>query len=422
MNTVAYKCPNCASPLVYEGEKMKCPACASEFEVEEIEARYASQTTADVDFDLPTQGYAASDVAQLQAYNCKTCGAELITESTTTATECPYCGSPTILPDRIDGGIRPELVVPFVITKEQAQEMFYGYFKGKALLPNIFKKDNQITEMRKLFVPYWLFDCEAHGSVVYDAEKESSYTEGDEEVTEVEHYIVRRGGSMSFENIPVDGSVKMDDKITESLEPYDLTKAVAFTPAVLSGAMADHADVDADACEARAVNRATGSFKSSLADTIDGYTSIAEKSSSVHVSGSKVTPVLLPVWLITTLKDGKTYTFAINGQTGRLTCNVPTAKGKAFLWGAVSFAGILGLTALILHLTKALGSGTLLMAAIFALFVTIGIVGTMIGKLKQATAQSGASGYACEGGLNLTMESDRYQYTKKERKKIESNN
>lgn len=240
--------PNCASPLVYEGEKMKCPACASEFEVEEIKARYASQTNADVDFDLPTQGYAAADVAQLQAYNCKTCGAELITESTTTATECPYCGSPTILPDRIDGGIRPELVVPFVITKEQAQEMFYGYFKGKALLPNIFKENNQIAEMRKLFVPYWLFDCEAHGSVVYDAEKESTYTEGDE-VTEVAHYIVRRGGSMSFGNIPVDGSVKMDDKITESLEPYDFTKAVAFTPAVLSGAMADHADVDADACE-----------------------------------------------------------------------------------------------------------------------------------------------------------------------------
>ena len=419
MSAIAYKCPNCASPLVYEDEKMRCPACASVFDVEEIEARYATKTAADVDFDLPTQSYAAADVAQLQAYNCKTCGAELITESTTTATECPYCGSPTILLERIDGGIRPELVVPFVITKEQAQEMFYGYFKGKALLPNIFKKDNRITEMRKLFVPYWLFDCEAHGSVVYDAAMESSYTDGDEKVTEVEHYTVRRGGSMSFENIPVDGSVKMDDKITESLEPYDLTKAVAFTPAVLSGAMADHADVDADVCEARAVNRVTGSFKSALEDTIDGYTSLSEKSSSIHVAGSKVTPVLLPVWLITTVKEGKTYTFAINGQTGRLTCNVPTAKGKAFLWGAVSFAGVLGLTALILHLTKALGSGTLIMAAIFALFVTIGIVGTMIGKLKKATAQSGASGYACEGGLNLTLESDSYQYTKKDRKKIE---
>ena len=421
MATVAYQCPNCASPLIYDGTsgKMVCTACDSQFDQETIELHNTPADGGTVDFTVPTEGYTAGDTAQLQAYHCKTCGAELITESTTTATECPYCGSPTILPDRIDGGIRPEMVVPFVITKEQAQEMFYGYFKGKALLPNIFKKDNRIAEMRKLFVPCWLFDCEARGSVVYDAEKESSYTDGDEEVTEVEHYIVRRGGSMSFENIPVDGSVKMDDKISESLEPYDLAKAVAFTPAVLSGAMADHADVDADACEARAVSRATGSFKSALQDTIDGYTSISEKSSSVHVAGSKVTPVLLPVWLITTVKDGKTYTFAINGQTGRLTCNVPTAKGKAFLWGAVSFAGILGLTALILHLTRALGSGTLLMAAIFALFVTIGIVGTMIGKLKQATSQSGASGYACEGGLNLTIESDSYRYTKQERKKIE---
>ena len=129
--------------------------------------------------------------------------------------------------------------------------------------------------------------------------------------------------------------------------------------------------------------------------------------------------MLLPVWLITTKKDDKVYTFAINGQTGQLTCNVPTDKGKAFLWGAGAFAGVFGMAALVLYLLKMPGSGTLLMAAIFALFVTIGIVGTMIGKLKQATAQSGASGYACEGGLNLTIQSDSYRYTKQERKKIE---
>ena len=53
---------------------------------------------------------------------------ELVTEGTTTATQCPYCGSPTILPDRIAGGIRPEMVVPFAITKEQAQKQFEEYF------------------------------------------------------------------------------------------------------------------------------------------------------------------------------------------------------------------------------------------------------------------------------------------------------
>ena len=156
MVTVAYKCPNCASPLTYDGAsgKMICAACDSQFAQEDIEILNAPEDGSTIDFATPTAQYSAADAAQMQAYHCKSCGAELITEGTTTATECPYCGSPTILPDRIDGGIRPEMVVPFAITKEQAQQAFEDYFKGKKLLPNIFKRDNQIAEMRKLYVPY----------------------------------------------------------------------------------------------------------------------------------------------------------------------------------------------------------------------------------------------------------------------------
>ena len=116
MATVAYKCPNCASALTYDGAsgKMICEACDSQFDVQAIEAMYAQEDNMGVDFNLPTESYSEQDTAQMKAYKCNSCGAELITEGTTTATECPYCGSPTILPDRIDGGIRPEMIIPFV--------------------------------------------------------------------------------------------------------------------------------------------------------------------------------------------------------------------------------------------------------------------------------------------------------------------
>ena len=423
MATVAYKCPNCASPLTYDGNigKMVCAACDSQFDQEAIEALNAPEDGGVVDFVIPTEEYTASDTARMQAYHCKTCGAELITEETTTATECPYCGSPTILPDRIDGGIRPEMVVPFVITKEQAQKAFEDYFKGKKLLPNIFKKDNRIAEMRKLFVPYWLFDCDAEGDITYNAEKRRTQRTGEWEVTTTEHYIVRRAGRMSFENIPVDGSVKMDDKITESLEPYDLTKAVPFQPTVLSGAMADHADVDAEACEKRAVERVESSMINSLRNTVHGYDFVRERSKHISASGGKVTPVLLPVWLITTKKDDKVYTFAINGQTGELTCDVPTDKGKAFLWGAGAFVGVFGIAALVLYLLKMLESGTLLIAGIAALIAALVVVGVLIGQLKQAASKSSAEGYS-SGGCTLDVEYDHYLYSQTTRRKIETQN
>ncbi|MBR4068861.1 MAG: hypothetical protein IKK08_09580 [Clostridia bacterium] len=421
MDTVAYKCPNCASPLTFDGAsgKMICRACDSRFEPDAVEAMYAAQTGSGIDFDTPDEGYAASDVAQMKAYRCNSCGAELITEGTTTATECPYCGSPTILPDRIEGGIRPELVVPFVISKEEAQRLFEEYFQGKKLLPNIFKKDNQIAEMRKLYVPYWLFDCDADATIVYAAEKRRTERTDDWEIETIEHYIVHRSGTMSFENIPVDGSVKLDNRISESLEPYDLSKAVSFSPSVLSGSLADHADVDAADCEKRAVERVEKSITSAIRSTVSGYTSVSERSKGFSSKGGKVTPVLLPVWLITTVKDGKTYTFAINGQTGKLTCDVPTDKGKAFLWGAGAFAGVMGLGALILHLIKQMGSGTLLIVGLLALIVAFCVVAGLIGQLKQAGAQSGASDYVREGGLNLRQKQDLFLYTKTNRRKIQ---
>ncbi len=423
MATVAYKCPNCASPLTYDGAsgKMICAACDSQFAQEDIEILNAPEDGSTIDFATPTAQYSASDAAQMQAYHCKSCGAELITEGTTTATECPYCGSPTILPDRIDGGIRPEMVVPFVITKEQAQQAFEDYFKGKKLLPNIFKRDNQIAEMRKLYVPYWLFDCDASGDVVYNAEKRHTRRTGEWEVTTTEHYLVRRTGSMHFENIPVDGSVKMDDKITESLEPYDLTKAVSFQPTVLSGAMADHADVDADACEKRAVERVENSMVNALRNTVRGYDSVTVRSKNISASGGKVTPVLMPVWLITTKKDDKVYTFAINGQTGELTCDVPTDKAKAFLWGAGVFAGVFGIASLVLYLLKMLASGTLLIAGLAALFAALIVVFSLIGQLKQAVSKISAEGYSAEG-CKLSVEYDRFLYANTTRRKIETQN
>lgn len=423
MATVAYKCPNCASPLTYDGAsgKMLCAACGSQFDQETIELLNAPAEGGTVDFVVPTEAYTASDAAQMQAYHCKSCGAELITEGTTTATECPYCGSPTILPDRIDGGVRPEMVVPFVITREQAQQAFEDYFKGKKLLPNIFKRDNRIAEMRKLFVPYWLFDCEAEGDVVYEAEKEHTRRDGEWVETTTEHYIVRRAGRMGFASIPVDGSAKMDDRITESLEPYDLTLAVPFQPTVLSGAMADHADVDADACEKRAVERVERSIGNALRSTVHGFTRVQERSRRISSTGGRVTPVLLPVWLITTKKDDKTYTFAINGQTGEMTCDVPTDKSKAFLWGAGAFAGAFGVASLALYLLKMLGSGTLLIAGLASLIVALITVGSLIGQLRQAASKATASEYS-DGGCQLTVQYERFLYARKTRRKVETQN
>ena len=423
MNTTAYTCPCCGAPLAYSSTngKLECSSCGNSYEPEVLETMNPADKRDGIQFDLPQETFGTEDHSAMQAYLCKNCGAELMTEGTTTATECPYCGSPTILPDRIEGGVKPELVVPFVITKEQAQQKFEEYFQKKRLLPNVFLHGrNRITDMRKLYVPYWLFDCDAYANIVYDAEKKHTERRGDWEITRTEHYIVRRSGNMGFEKIPVDGSEKLDNKITESLEPYDLQAAVPFQPAVLAGAMADHADVDSAECEGRAVERVENSISQAMRDTVNGYSSVTERSKNIYAEGGKVTPVLMPVWLITTEKDGKTYTFAINGQTGKLTCDVPADKKKSLLWGGGVFAGIFGIAALIMALTDSLASGTLLLAGIGAAIVALIIVGNLRAQLKQAAHQSAAADYVRKDSFNLDVQYDHFLYENTQRRKIET--
>ncbi len=423
MSTIAYKCPCCSAPLAFSGAsgRLGCASCGNSYETDALDAINITQPSGGVQFDLPKETFGTEDANGIQAYICKSCGAELMTEGTTTATECPYCGSPTILPDRIEGGVKPEKVIPFTVTKEQAQKQFEDYFKGKRLLPNVFTDSrNRISEMRKLYVPYWLFDCDAHANIVYDAEKEETHREGEWEITRTEHYVVRRKGSMTFENIPVDGSVKLDNKITESLEPYDLSEAVSFQPAVLAGALADHADVNANECEGRAVERVETSIANAMRSTVTGYSRVSERSKNIIAEGGKVTPVLMPVWLITTEKEGKTYTFAINGQTGKLTCDVPADKKKSLAWGAGVFAGVFGIGALALYLMQYLGSGTLLIAAVIAAIAAFVVVGSLTAQLKQAVHKSEAADYVRKDSFDLSVRYDHFLYETTKRRKIET--
>ncbi|MBQ2991547.1 MAG: hypothetical protein IJD60_09725 [Clostridia bacterium] len=422
MSMVAYRCPGCGAPLAYGAQsgKLECAACGSSYALDALEVMSESPEESSVHFDMSGETFGAQEAEHMRAYVCQACGAELMTEETTTATECPYCGSPTVLPDRIEGGVKPEKVIPFTVTKEQAQKLFEDYFKGKKLLPNVFLNTrNRISEMRRVYVPYWLFDCRAGGSVRYDAQKKHTRREGEWEVTYTEHYAVSRSGMMDFRNIPVDGSVKLDNRITESLEPYDMSAAVPFAPAVLAGALADHADANSAECEKRARERVESSMEQALRNTVIGYTSVLPRAKSFRTEEASVTPVLMPVWLITTQKEGKTYTFAINGQTGKLTCDVPADTKKSLLWGAGVFAGVFALACAAFMAMGMLDEMMLLMAAILAMIASVITVGAMTAQLRQAAFAGGAGSYALSNTFELHDKRDHYLHTTQTRRRIE---
>jgi len=154
--------------------------------------------------------------------------------------------------------------------------------------------------------------------------------------TQTSHFALVRSGSVGFKCIPVDGSTKMDDALMESIEPYDVSQAVDFQTAYLAGYLADKYDVDAEESIQRANERVKRTTEEAFASTAKGYTSVVAEHSSVRLQNGQTRYALYPVWLLNTKWNGKTYTFAMNGQTGKLVGDLPMDKGAYNKW----FAGI----------------------------------------------------------------------------------
>ncbi len=262
-----YKCPACGGAMEFDSksQKMKCPYCDTEISVDEYESLIAKAdqvVAADAASDVETEqkkseNYTAHDwnqdeIDNMVVYICQSCGGEITTDKNTGATTCPFCGNRVVLKGQFEGALKPDYVIPFKLDKKAAKEAYYKHLTGKAFIPSVFRQENHIDEIVGLYVPFWVFNIESEADISYDAEKIRVWKSGDTEYTEHKYYKIRRGGTIYFEHVPEDGSVKMDDALMESLEPYDFKDAVPFKSAYLAGYVADRYDVDQDECMKRA--------------------------------------------------------------------------------------------------------------------------------------------------------------------------
>ena len=333
-----FKCPSCDGAIEFDSasQNMKCPYCDTEFEVEALMAYQEDLQAApqeDMTWDTAAGAqWQEGEADGLRVYTCNTCGGEIVADETTGATECPFCGNPVIMTGQFAGALRPDLVIPFKLNKKAAIAALQNHYKGKVLLPKVFKDENHIKEVKGLYVPVWLFDTDANAYVNYKATRIRAWSDSQYNYTETRHYSVTRGGNIGFANVPVDGSTKMDDTLMESIEPFNINDAVDFQTAYLSGFLADKYDVDAETSITRANERIKKSTEESFAATVHGYSSVIPVNSSIHLQNGKAKYALYPVWILTTQWKGQTFTFAVNGQTGKTAGDLPMDKSLFSKW------------------------------------------------------------------------------------------
>lgn len=354
-NIIEYKCPHCGGKLEFNSDvqKLKCPYCDSEVTIEE-----ANKITiaSDPSPDIPQDTF-GTDADGFGLYKCSSCGAEIIADETTAATNCPYCSNAVILTGRIAGQLRPDIIIPFKVSKEDAKAALQKHFQGKKLLPNVFSDENHLDEIKGVYVPFFIYDTDAHCESSYSATKVRVWTDARYNYTETEDYRIDRSGSMTFRNVPVDGLKEIDNDITESLEVFDVSEAVPFNTAYLSGFFAHRYDVDSQECKVRARERISNSINSEVDATVSGYNTVSKTSSSTELSNTKIRYAFFPIWILNTSWRDKTYLFAMNGQSGKFVGDLPLDKGKYWiqrlLWGG-------GIGAVLLLLWELIAGGAIL--------------------------------------------------------------
>ena len=342
-----FKCPCCDGAIEFDSssQKMKCPYCSSEFEVSDLQV-YSNALHDQIEDKMQWDTTAGTqwqpgETEGMRIYTCNTCGGEVVGDETTGATECPFCGNPVVMTGQFRGDLKPDLVIPFKLDKKAAIKALQKHYGGKKLLPKVFKDQNRVKEVKGLYVPVWLFDADAEGFVQYKASRVRTWSDSNYYYTETRYFSVVRAGSLGFDWVPVDGSSKMEDALMESIEPFDLSQAVDFKTAYLSGFLADRYDVTAEQSVERANQRVRNTTEEAFASTVMGYTSVMPVSTNIRLQNGKARYALYPVWLLNTNWNGKKYTFAINGQTGKLVGDLPMDKAAYTKW-LLGLTGIIG--------------------------------------------------------------------------------
>ncbi|MBE5797872.1 MAG: TFIIB-type zinc ribbon-containing protein [Clostridiales bacterium] len=340
---VTFKCPCCGGYLEFEptAQKFRCQYCGQLLSEDELREQSQQREEA-AEAQQAEEAKQERSAEGLRSYNCSMCGAEIVTDATTAATRCYFCHSPVVLHDRLDDDFRPDGVIPFKLSKEQAREEFTAFVKKKTFIDKSFFDEGQLEMFSGVYYPYWYFDVEGDAEFNGEGTRRSVATTASYIITTTRFFRVRRRAKMAFRNIARKALNKVDGKLADGIHPFSPEDVQPYASGYLSGFLAEKRDLEEK------------DFRDDVLGEVKGYAGSMIKSNhtfhtlngSSEFRADKVDAryVLLPAWVLTWKggKDGTPYYYMMNGRSGRICGKLPINKAK--LWsvaagvGAVVFA------------------------------------------------------------------------------------
>lgn len=325
------KCKHCGHSVTFDPELqlMVCDYCLSTFPVDDAPEKshtlYGS--------DAPKKS-ADDDMMDYKIYHCNDCGAELVINDVELATYCAYCGQPSIVYSRTEKRQKPQYVIPFKISKNEAltsiREKFvkseYVSADAKYFTPDL---------IRGIYIPYAMFCYHVHDDALLSGIPSSGKVKDSNEIRSPKNYFRRVFSRIG--HIPVDASYHFPNKSADLLEPFHGKDLEKFNPGYLSGYYADLRDENFALLKSRADGRAKKIYEYRLETCLPFVDDVKIKYSNPKLECVKEVYALLPVWFTVVTIDDEKYTIMVNGQTGKVAGALPTSYKRLFIWFFTTF-------------------------------------------------------------------------------------
>ena len=198
----------------------------------------------------------------------------------------------------------PELIIPFFITREEAQNILRAWCEENSNQPEAAQVLQNLSQLEGFYLPYQL----VRGPVSCQVARDNT------------DRTYQCGGYL--DGIAVNTSLQLDNLVLDAIEPFNWDTVREFAFSYLAGQKVKLQDIPERELERRV-----------QAEIVQDYTPVVEKTmqtKGIRLSPTMneilIMPILLPVYILQCGNNAEKFHVAINGQNGKVA--VSAAKQK----------------------------------------------------------------------------------------------
>lgn len=283
-----------------------------------------------------------SIVGKLLHLGCPSCGAQLVVEPSLRTTRCPYCAAPNVVErPPVPGVPEPVFALGFSVTHVAAREHVARWLKTRSRFTRSGIRSAEPGEVRGVYVPAYLYSVLAQArfraSIGEDYQEQETYTTTENGKTVTRTRTVTRtewrplAGELAgyVADVLVTASTGLSNDEMEALEPFDLRGLARYTPALISGWVAEEPSLTREQCLVQARKEAEQLVGERLGRFMPGD-SHRELEHDARLEWEALDVCLLPVWVLAVryAEDAPALRVLVNGQTGEVVGKAPLSVWK----------------------------------------------------------------------------------------------